>query len=345
MPEIGQLRFPVSYLQVATEICFVRGVHPDALIDEKIGLTPFQRADPRATLTGDQFAALMAFVEAFVTERDEHQRLLLEFFPATVHGNVALAAITSRTLGQALEVALRYAHQVMPAYDLTFETIDSRCLISFRRVAELGAADDLLAELVFCALNSFVRLVGHDTIALDVQFAHSRLVLSELPRLFPNIRVTMGAVDNFLWFPAKLKNSIIATRNEATRRAIEELLEADDARSGRRPRVADRVSRSILRQLRERRPVSATDVASSLGMSARSMSRWLKEEGSSFRSIYNGVRISVARNLLRKRTTHIAEVAEILGFADEANFSRFYTGQTGEPPSRYRARAVNEADG
>jgi AraC-like DNA-binding protein len=52
--------------------------------------------------------------------------------------------------------------------------------------------------------------------------------------------------------------------------------------------------------------------------------------------VLDGVREARAREELRRRDTPLFEIAERLGFADLATFSRAFKRWTGEPPGLFR---------
>lgn len=343
MIKADALAFPVSYVQVAREICDARGVDADPFLTGHIGLTSDQLSDPQASITGEQFCTLMAMTADFVTETPDHQRLLIDFFPPTIHGYVALAAITSATVRSALDVALRYAHQVMPAFEMAFQVSRGRCHITFRRIADLGPCNALLTEMVFCALHSFLRLFGRDAVPLQLQFTHDTLILTELPGLFPNLDIALDGPDNRVSFDANHLDALIATRNEATRQAIEQALEENEKRLSRRHTLAYQVSGVILSLLKQQLPVEAARVAETLLLSPRTLSRRLADEGKSFRQLYNDCRCDIARDLLASSSLTVTQVSEQLGFSDEANFSRFFRQQAGASPAQYRKQVSSSS--
>lgn len=337
------LSFPVSYVQIAREICSATGRDAERFLSSDIGLSAAQLADPQASISGPQFCALMAFTADFIAAEPRHQRLLIDFFPPTIHGYIALAAITSATVRDALDVALRYAHQVMPAFEMTYEVSGNTCRVHFRRIADLGACNELLTEMVFCALHSFLRLFGRDLAPLELQFTHDKLILTELPNLFPNLAITLAGSANLGCFPAAFLDTVIATRNEATRQAIEQALEENERRLARQHSLGYQVSGVILALLQQQQPVEAQRVAESLSLSARTLSRRLAEEGQSFRQLYNTCRCNIARDLLTGSGMTVTQVSEQLGFSDEANFSRFFRQQTGTSPANFRKQAASRS--
>ena len=51
---------------------------------------------------------------------------------------------------------------------------------------------------------------------------------------------------------------------------------------------------------------------------------------------YRALRLARAQNLLRNSALSLTEVALATGFASSSHFSRAYTAEFGEAPSRYR---------
>ena len=73
-------------------------------------------------------------------------------------------------------------------------------------------------------------------------------------------------------------------------------------------------------------------------MSARTLSRRLGDEDTTFSALLDELRQGLATSHLRDRDLSVSEVAFLLGFRDANAFSRAFKRWTGEPPSRYRAR-------
>ncbi|MCC1497844.1 AraC family transcriptional regulator [Alcanivorax sp. 1008] len=335
--KVDTLSFPVSYVQVAEEICAARGLDADRFLADQFGITAQLRADPQGQISGTQFSALMGLLLEFASQSPDHQRKLIDFFPPTIHGYVALAAITSATVKNALDIAVRYAHQVMPAFEMSYTVNKGQCQVSLNRLADLGDGNALLTEMVFCALHSFLRLFGGDTTVLHLTLIHDKLVLSELPRLYPNLTVEMGRDSNMVRFPESHLNAIIATRNTATHQAIEQALEKNEARLRQRHSMTHRVSGVILSMLQHQRVVEAQQVAQALALSSRTLNRRLAEEGTNLRQLYNDCRCSIAQQLLHHGNMTVSQISQQLGFSDEANFSRFFKQQTGQSPGAFRA--------
>jgi AraC-like DNA-binding protein len=94
--------------------------------------------------------------------------------------------------------------------------------------------------------------------------------------------------------------------------------------------------RRLLTEGMGREQQSVTTVGRELGMSARTLSRRLGEEGTSFRAIQDDVRHQLAVALLGDATVSIAEIAFFLGYAEPAPFHRSFRRWTGTTPQLHR---------
>jgi AraC-like DNA-binding protein len=85
-------------------------------------------------------------------------------------------------------------------------------------------------------------------------------------------------------------------------------------------------------------PPDRDTVAAMLAMSPRTLARKLAADGTGYGELQREVRLARAREYLRNRTLHVAEIADRLGFSDAAAFSRAFRHWTGETPSAWRER-------
>lgn len=83
---------------------------------------------------------------------------------------------------------------------------------------------------------------------------------------------------------------------------------------------------------------SATEVASRLAISERTLQRKLAQRNRTFVGLLNHVREKRARELLNTSSLRINQIAEALGFAETASFSRAFKIWTGLSPIQYRKR-------
>lgn len=77
-------------------------------------------------------------------------------------------------------------------------------------------------------------------------------------------------------------------------------------------------------------------IGKALGVSRRTLSRRLSEEGTSFRAIVDDVRREFACALLHDRDSSIADIAFFLQYSEPAAFNRSFRRWTGRTPTEFR---------
>jgi AraC-like DNA-binding protein len=74
-----------------------------------------------------------------------------------------------------------------------------------------------------------------------------------------------------------------------------------------------------------------------------SLQRALRSEGTSYRDLLEDTRRSLAEQYIAEQNYNLAQIAYLLGFADQSNFTRAFKRWTGMSPSEYRAQGPGEA--
>ena len=92
-------------------------------------------------------------------------------------------------------------------------------------------------------------------------------------------------------------------------------------------------------------PLSAEDVASHFGMSVRTLRRHLAESGFNFQQIRLEVRMNVATRYLTTSHVSIERIATLVGYSDQATFSRAFNKWCGSTPDAVRRRTLNRYQG
>jgi len=146
--------------------------------------------------------------------------------------------------------------------------------------------------------------------------------------------ITFGCDVGTLYFDRSVVDAVLVGGTpdvaRATDRIAEQYLEALDPQ-----RVASEVRRLLVRLL----PSGQFDqdrVARQLNRSASTLHRQLGIENTSYREILDSTRRGLAEDYLRDGKFSIAEVAYLLGFSDQSNFSRAFKRWTNRTPNEFR---------
>lgn len=78
--------------------------------------------------------------------------------------------------------------------------------------------------------------------------------------------------------------------------------------------------------------------ASRMGMSGRTLRRRLAEEGTRFQTVLDETRAELATDYLTETDFTVEEIAALVGFSEQTNFSKAFRKWTGLSASSYRAR-------
>lgn len=104
---------------------------------------------------------------------------------------------------------------------------------------------------------------------------------------------------------------------------------------------AGRDTTTALRRLMLRRPRKLPDLqgaAAAMETTPRTLRRRLQEEGSSFTKVLLETRMQLARDYLRTTSVAVADIASLLGFADESSLSRAFRRVYQMTPREFRSR-------
>ncbi len=93
----------------------------------------------------------------------------------------------------------------------------------------------------------------------------------------------------------------------------------------------------VLTQLIPNGRVGASEVARKLGMSPRTLSRKLSDQGTTYAQILDGFRAALARRYLVERELPVSEIAWLLGYQELSSFTHAFKRWTGLTPRQFRS--------
>jgi AraC-like DNA-binding protein len=121
--------------------------------------------------------------------------------------------------------------------------------------------------------------------------------------------------------------------NELLRGYAEEAL----ARKPRERVTVRSMAEDILPKLLPHGKAMASEVARRLGVSSRTLSRKLAEEGTSFAEILDQLRAALARRYLHDETLPVSEIARLLGYREVSSLTHAFKRWTGTTPRQFRS--------
>jgi AraC-like DNA-binding protein len=253
------------------------------------------------------------------------------------YGIYGYAMVSSRTFGDALLFSLDHVTMAGPAVRQISFRIEGGTMAILRSHG-LDTLGDLLPFAAEFWRSSTTALFSR---VLEAPFPSKRMVFPfpapvhwrNYERMF-NCPVDFDA-DRMEWhFDASVLELPCPNANPITAKICQQVCEVvltehpDDSGLVRKIRAACLNNPN-------RFPVAA-DIASELGLSLRTFHRRLAEEGMSYQSIVDGMRRSLATELLENTHMSIDQVAERIGFADATSFRKAFKKWTNRSPTDFR---------
>ncbi|AXI04208.1 AraC family transcriptional regulator [Aquirhabdus parva] len=348
--------FPVSHAELTLSLIRARQGN-EAQYFERMGLTPEDLVDPNQYLTLAQFKTAMQLGSEYMLPGEPHFLQLLAHFPPTAHGLVGIAALTSATLGDALNVAIEFFPLLMPSMELHREDLHHESRVYIKRLQEFGSPfDEVQMEFViagFARMTEFVsgtQLHARPQVRKDtqVQLTHIRTENLEAYEHFFGKPVQFGSARNGFTISRSILNQPLLTHNRITHDMLLTTLSRQLKSIPQARPLTQRVQRLLTQGIIHGQQLDAAEIASQLSMSVRTLARRLSEEESSLLELTKSVRMERAEWLLTSGELPLSKVAQQLGFSSQAAFTRAFKQATGRTPGDLRKHPMqpdkNEED-
>jgi AraC-like DNA-binding protein len=140
--------------------------------------------------------------------------------------------------------------------------------------------------------------------------------------------------ENFLKTPILLANPQIME-------GLEQLVQKTLYRTYARNSWAEKVAQILFKALLQEKDAGIASVAKNLAVTTRNLQLKLKDEGTSFRKLFDEVRKKISIGYLKDEDASICEIALLLGFADQSAFHHAFKRWTGKTPGEYRRSPDN----
>ena len=321
------------YLKAALQCAERQGFAAQTLLSQA-GISPQQLQRPRTPV--EPMARLVRHI---------WQQLDDEFMGCTEHrckrgvfAMMARYALNYDSLQSILKQGVAFYNLFTDAIQMQLQQRGERAELEIRFTSPQADPDGFYREFWLVIWHRFSSwLIGRNIPLLQVDFdfaqpAHAR----ELKTMFPcSHRFDQTLLR--LSFPA----SFLALRTIRTQRELASFLR--DSPSGLMTLPEDaasyrsRIRRRILEPAVDALELPTFEVlAQEFGLSAQTLRRRLRAEGSSYPRIKDELRLDLAIEKLVLSHLSVAEIASQLGFSEARAFTRAFRHWTGQTPSEYR---------
>ena len=328
---MSSLKLPTLYFQLLAEQLRDAGVS----VGDWLALSGLdtEALDRGGTLEVSAKVFRRLVVNAQEMSREPALGLFLgERLVASTHGFVGYAALSSATVGGALEVLERFMEVRASLASMSPARVGDEHHVRFHELEPLGAAKRPVMEALCLSIKNVLDAAAMRThqvryVAFDVEAPAYLSLATELfgcqvrhDQTWSGLALPSSALD----VPLKMADPL--AREEAARICQRELDKIEASAS-----VASRVRRLLLEKQTGFPSLQA--VARTLHMTPRTLHRRLVAEGTSFRRLLEAVRHRLAVDHLRSGRFSVEEVGYILGYANTSNFRRAFRRWEARPPS------------
>ena len=255
-------------------------------------------------------------------------------------GLVYYVIASSETLGDALKRLARYS-------GITNEGVRITCnegkdiTVRFDYV---GVSRFSNHHQIECFVGILIRLcrqlTGLSLSPTGVKLAHRRTELPvEIKKMF-GCKVSFGSDVDEVVYPRTANR--MATVNPDTYLNSLLVRHCEEALSNRRVHSSAwrlKVENAIV-PLLPHGQAKMEEIAKSLGVSRRTLARFLASEGCTFGGILDALRLDLAKSYLREQDLRTSEVAWLLGFGEVSAFSHACRRWTGKTPKQLQSAGV-----
>ncbi len=192
-----------------------------------------------------------------------------------------------------------------------------------------------------CILYTIVTIVrraaGRQIPLVRLELMASEPATTTLLRATFACPIVFAQPANVIVFARKYEDLELPARDARLAALIERHARAMvEALGDDRASTSDRVRRSLFQYLQTEH-MTLERVARTIGVSARTLQRELRDEGTSFRDLVDEVRRDIAISHMANSDLPITSIAMLLDFSDVSAFHRSFRRWTGQAPAAYRA--------
>lgn len=259
---------------------------------------------------------------------------------ATTFHALGFTWLASHTLKDALTRLVRYTRIVNNSLSAQLEVHGANLHLIMSAGEDEGdvhyAARDagMVAIIVMCRL-----ICGNNFSPLEIQVTRKRSLCGDRLENFVGTSIMYNCEKNIAVFDRMRAEQRQPTGNSQLAKVNEEIAIKYLQSLDRNSIVMQVKSKLII--MMSAGQVEEEAVASELNISLRTMQRKLGEQKTSFSSLYKKIRQDMASEYIKDTQMSMTEIAFLLGFSEQANFSRAYRRWYGTSPSEARKEFEN----
>ncbi len=250
-------------------------------------------------------------------------------------GLLGYAMMSSATLAQAVEIAVKYHKMAGAMFELTFFVDGREGVLRIEHLLPGGDVAQFVVEDLFMGISPLISvLTGGDHKPTRILLNYPAPAYADKHSAGFNCRVMFEAPYCEYRFDASLLNQPLAEADSNTARICEESCRKLLNQMEIEEDIISRICHLLLSTPGEFPKLDT--VAERLSLGARTLRRRLNELGTSYQKILDDVRRELAVEYLQTTNLTVQEIAELLGYSEVTNFRRAFMRWADLSPYQYR---------
>jgi AraC-like DNA-binding protein len=267
-------------------------------------------------------------------------------FSIAAHGPLGFAALSAPTLGEALEVmGTLYASRNTAMTAHTYVT-DRHFLLHVDDATGESDFARWLVEVVLKVIEVLLATILGHPVGKNVLISFTHAPPADSARLIAgyDAAVIFDAQENAISVPLAWRQLPSPLHDEAVYRAnvirCRELIaareQAGSVAYSVRNRLCNHFDTQMLYAGKPCPPPNLEQIANAMHLTSRTLIRKLQREETAYKDVLESLRREYAERLLKDARLNVADVAELLGYREAANFSRAFRRWYGISPATWR---------
>lgn len=322
-----------SWARLIWEELQQRGLDARAIFIEA-ELDPLMLQDHNARFPAARMARLWRLVEERSADPAIGVAVGMRWNPTTFHA-LGYAWLASATLGEAFHRLARYSQLINDASEFTIGSAGTSYLVT-GTIRDPGfELSPVTIQATMVAITRMCRmLMGESFSAIEVHFPFAPTAATIA--LETNLRAPLrfGCEKAGMLIDRQDMERPLPTANPELSRNSEEIAMKYLSRLNQK-QLSQQVRRHIVEALPSGQ-IREEEIASRLNLSTRTLQRRLLDEGVNFGDLLQSVRRELAENYITDTQLSVSEIAYLLGFSDQANFTRAFKRWFGVAPTDWR---------
>lgn len=263
--------------------------------------------------------------------------------PTTFHA-LGFAWLASHTLYDALQRLVRYTRIVNNSISAGLEEHGTHLHLIMETSEDEHAVHYAARDAGMVAVITMCRLLmGENFSPVEIYVTRERSLCGDELEKFVGIPINFNSEKNLTLFDRMRAEQRLATGNSELSKVNEDVA-MKYLNSIDRSSVVMLVKAKLVEMMPEGQITEET-IANQLNMSLRTLQRKLRDEKTSFSTIYKSIRQEMANEYIQDSQMSMTEIAYLLGFSEQANFTRAFRRWYGASPSEYRKTIEQSAVG